>query len=281
MTTNRILRLSLSATIVVFFLIGAEISNAEPIESKNKGFNTLNSRKKLSRIKKNRYHQDGLKILSQELNLSKEQQESLVNKSEMTKEKIDSIRKKIKETRERLQKELSEITLNQKEIDLIISNLKDLDKEMITLKINGIIEIRKTLTEEQYKELRSLKDKKASKTLSEGLDLSPKQEATFQTFYQQYRESMLKLEKNIEILKESTKEQLSKDIFDKEKINQLTDETIENLSKKIETTVEYFINIKQILTYDQFQQFQANQKTMEETLRQKRRPGFFKSKQSF
>ena len=89
--------------------------------------------------------------LYKDLNLSEEQKNLLEENRKSHREEMKSILNQMKEKREAIRNELQKDELNIGRISQINNELKILSAQMLDRKLEGILEVRKILTSEQFK----------------------------------------------------------------------------------------------------------------------------------
>ena len=107
-----------------------------------------------------------LKIFKQ-LNLSEEQEKQLEAHRNKHREEAGEFRKSIQAEKEEMRNELQQQELNMEKINKIHSDLKGLYSQKADHRLNGILEVRKMLTPEQFKrfcelrkDIRPMKEKR-------------------------------------------------------------------------------------------------------------------------
>jgi Spy/CpxP family protein refolding chaperone len=92
-----------------------------------------------------------------QLNLNHEQEKQLKVQRNKHREQTEEIRKSLKTKREEIRNELQKQELNMEKINKTHSELKDLRSKTADLRLEGILEVRKILTTEQFKKFCELK----------------------------------------------------------------------------------------------------------------------------
>ncbi|MCM8832060.1 MAG: periplasmic heavy metal sensor [Candidatus Omnitrophica bacterium] len=102
------------------------------------------------REKKWRYQKENMQELMNSLNLTQEQKEKLEQLRTQNRQNISEIQKQLKDKREELRLELDKDQLDEAKIKDIATQIKQLQAKILDLRINNIIELRKTLTPQQH-----------------------------------------------------------------------------------------------------------------------------------
>ena len=87
-----------------------------------------------------------------ELGLTEEQAEQLRTQKEQRREAGQQLRESLKSTRQALGDELAKENLDQNKINAIRQEMKALNNQMIDSRIDGILDMRNTLTPDQYRQ---------------------------------------------------------------------------------------------------------------------------------
>ena len=98
--------------------------------------------------------------LYKDINLSEAQKKALEENRKGRKEEMKSIFSQIKEKKEAIRNELQKNELNIGKITQINNELKILDTQMLDRKLEGILEVRKILTPEQFKKFMAKMDQR-------------------------------------------------------------------------------------------------------------------------
>ncbi len=101
-------------------------------------------------------HQKG-KIMAEamdELNLTKEQREEIKKNKEAYRESGQEIREGMRSKRKELKRELDKWESDDGKINNLVDEIAELQKETLQNRIEGILSVKKVLTEEQFEELK-------------------------------------------------------------------------------------------------------------------------------
>ena len=98
------------------------------------------------------------------LGLTPQQKEQLKSYRQAHKSEQEQLRQALKEKHEQLRAELSNPSFDENKVRQIHNEIKDLRSKMEDHHLNGILEVRKVLTPEQFTKLQQLKEERKKKS---------------------------------------------------------------------------------------------------------------------
>ncbi|MBN2097349.1 MAG: periplasmic heavy metal sensor [Candidatus Omnitrophica bacterium] len=95
--------------------------------------------------------------LSEELNLSPQQQEQLQNQRNEQRKNARALRESLRSKQKQLRKELDQQDIDRAKIDSLMTEINSLNKEQLSQRVQGILSMRQILSSEQFKKLQEKK----------------------------------------------------------------------------------------------------------------------------
>ncbi len=95
----------------------------------------------------------------EKLNLTAEQQKSLEGNRKIQREKMKGLRAAMKEKYARLQQTLKEPSADKASVEPIVNEIKALQAQSLEYRVDGILEVKKILTPEQYAQFQQMAGK--------------------------------------------------------------------------------------------------------------------------
>ena len=98
--------------------------------------------------------------MDKQLNLTYEQKKHIKDHREQHKSTMQSIMKRSMDKRKELMQEIQKSETNQSKIDLLMKDLNELEAKINQEMINGILEMKKVLTPEQFNKMNKMMEKR-------------------------------------------------------------------------------------------------------------------------
>ncbi|MGB2600839.1 MAG: periplasmic heavy metal sensor [Candidatus Omnitrophota bacterium] len=96
----------------------------------------------------------------EKLDITEDQKEKLLEQRQAHWEKMKGLRKAMNEQRKELRKELEKKEYSKKDIDATVAQMKYLQGDMITQRVDHFLQMKEVLTPEQFKQMTEMKEKK-------------------------------------------------------------------------------------------------------------------------
>lgn len=104
--------------------------------------------------------EDKIKEVHQKLGVTPEQEQKLKEHREKNRSQMEALRGQLKEKREAIRQEFEKADFNEARIRALHNELKALQDQKEELRLEGILEVRKILTPEQFKKFMEMKKDK-------------------------------------------------------------------------------------------------------------------------
>ncbi len=219
-----------------------------------------------------------------ELGLTPQQQEQFKKQCKANHEHRRKYRQLLRGEQEKLRVELEKKDFNEKKMEKIVAELKNLWSKLIDRKVADGLKIKEILTPEQFRELGQKKEtfrkgakdkhrrrrkkrekirdeKKVKDDLFKELDLTSKQQEQLE---KQRKTSRVQRKKHRSLLQdkqEKLRDEMEKKGTDKRKIEKIAGELKTLWGEAIEQRTDTILKIKEILTPEQFEKFQQKKNT--------------------
>jgi Spy/CpxP family protein refolding chaperone len=210
------------------------------------------------------------------LNLAPEQQEKVENQHRENKEKMRELHGKLHEVRRQLYGEIGSPNPDKKKIDVTVSQLKELEAQLVDLRVESILKIKALLTSDQFETLHSFdrgerrerkrkeswigkrgKEREMINDHIKSLNLTSEQRGQIEAQRVQAREKMRDLRESLMGKRRELRRELEKSDSDRKKLDSTIAEVKDLHMQITDQRVNNVLQMKGILTNEQFKMLQA------------------------